>query len=137
MRERGQVSLLIIGFATILLALVAVVVDASQVVLLRRSLASVADGAALAAAQSLAERALYAGEAVDALPIDPRRARQEVVSYLDATGMPLTLVDVSIDGDKVTVAVAAQARLPLVGAVTGDADGTTVTARASARSPIG
>jgi uncharacterized membrane protein len=136
MRERGQISLLIIGFAVILLALVAVVVDASQVVLLRRSLASVADGAALAGAQSLAVHPLYAGEAVGSLPIDAARAQQSVVSYLAATDMDLSLVGVVVDGDRVTVEVAAQARLPLVGIVTTAFDGTVVTARASARSPI-
>lgn len=137
MRERGQISLLIIGFAMILLALVAVVVDASQVVLLRRSLASVADGAALAGAQSLAVHPFYAGQAVGSLPIDAARAQQSVVSYLAATDMDLSLVGVVVDGDRVTVEVAARARLPLVGIVTTAFDGTVVTARASARSPIG
>lgn len=136
MRERGQISLLIIGFATILLALVAVVVDASQVVLLRRSLASVADGAALAGAQSLAVHPLYSGQAVGSLPIDPARAQQSVVSYLASSGMDLSLVDVAVDGDRVTVEVAARAHLPLVGIVTAAFDGTVVSARASARSPI-
>lgn len=137
MSERGHISLLIIGFATILLGLVAVVVDASQVVLLRRSLASVADGAALAGAQSLAVHPLYAGQSVGSLPIDAARARQSVVSYLAATDVDLTAIDVAVDGDRVTVEVASRARLPLVGIVTTAFDGTVVTARASARSPIG
>ncbi len=137
MRERGQISLLVIGFAVILLALVAVVVDASQVVLLRRSLASVADGAALAGAQSLAVHPLYAGQTAGSLPIDPARAQQTVASYVAATGMDVSLLDVVVDGEQVTVAVAAPARLPLVGIVTAAFDGTVVTARASARSPIG
>lgn len=135
-RERGQITLLVIGFAVILLCLVAVVVDASQVVLLRRTLTSVADGAALAAAQSLGEQAFYAGPASQALPIDPAAAHAAVVTHLAGVDLQMRLLEVSVDGDRVTVALAADADLPLVGAVTSAFEGTTVTARASARSPI-
>ena len=139
--ERGHITLLIIGFAAILISLVAVVVDASQVVLLRRTLSSVADGAALAAAQSLAEEAFYTGQAGtgpagDVLPLDPTIAHSVVVDYLAGVDVPLRLLEVTVDDGRVTVAVAATADLPLVGAVTSSFAGTTVTARASARSPI-
>lgn len=133
--ERGQISLLIIGFAVIAISLVAVVVDASHVMLLRRSLSSLADGAALAAAQSVAEDALYSG-AGDFLPLDEPTARAEAQRYLRASPIPVRLVEVDVEGDRVTVVLAAQADLPLVGAVTEDFARTTVTARASARSPI-
>lgn len=134
--ERGHITLLVIGFAVILVSLVAVVVDASQVVLLRRTLSSVADGAALAAAQSLAEEAFYTGQAADMLPVDPTIAHSLVVDYLTGVDVPLRLLEVSVVDDRVTVTVAATADLPLVGAVTSSFEGTTVTARASARSPI-
>jgi uncharacterized membrane protein len=135
--EGGQISLLIIGFAAILLALVAVVVDASQVVLLRRALASVADGAALAAAQSVAERPLYSGLARTSLPLDPAAARAAAVEHVSWVGGEARILAVDVRADTVTVVVAAQADLPLVGQVTEAFDGTTVTATASARSPIG
>ena len=134
--ERGQITLLVIGFAVILISLVAVVVDASQVVLLRRTLSSLADGAALAAAQSLAEQSFYTGQDTDALPLDPSAARAAVVEHLGGVDLDLCLLDVAVVGDRVTVTVSAQADLPLVGAVTSAFEGTTVTARASARSPI-
>lgn len=134
--ERGQITLLVIGFAAILISLVAVVVDASQVVLLRRTLSSVADGAALAAAQGLGEHAFYTGQASEALPLDAAAAHAAVVEHLAGVDLEIRLLEVSVDGDRVTVAVAAQAQLPLVGAVTSAFEGTTVTARASARSPI-
>lgn len=137
MRERGQITLLVIGFAMILLALVAVVIDASQVVLLRRSLASLADGAALTAAQSLSEDALYSGRAGEALPLDEAAARAAVIRYVQRSGVQVREVEVVVVGDRVTVALAARADLPLVGSVTRSFDGTTVAARASARSPIG
>mgnify|MGYP001817412203 FL=1 len=135
--EGGQITLLVIGFAVILLALVAVVVDASQVVLLRRSLSSLADGAALTAAQSLAEGALYSGQAAETLPLDPAGARSAVSAYLSQAGADVVLVEVTVADDTVSVALAARADLPLIGTVTQAFQGTTVTARAAARSPIG
>lgn len=134
--EGGQISLLIIGFAVILLALVAVVVDASQAVLLRRTLASVADGAALAAAQSVAERPLYSGRANTSLPLDPAAARAAAVDYVASVGGDARLLEVAVRADTVTVVVAAQADLALVGQVTQAFDGATVTATASARSAL-
>jgi len=135
--EGGQITLLVIGFAVILLALVAVVVDASQIVLLRRSLSSLADGAALTAAQSLAEGALYSGQAAETLPLDPAGARSAVSAYLSQAGADVVLVEVTVADDSVSVALAARADLPLIGTVTQAFQGTTVTARATARSPIG
>jgi uncharacterized membrane protein len=134
--ERGQITLLVIGFAVILVALVAVVVDASQVVLLRRTLSSLADGAALTAAQSLSEPSLYAGQATASLPLDRAAAHAAVVGYLQGSGLDVTLLRVEVVGDRVTVAVASRADLPLVGSVTSAFQGTTVVATASARSPI-
>jgi hypothetical protein len=135
--EGGQISLLVIGFAVILLALVAVVVDASQAVLLRRTLASLADGAALAAAQSVAERPLYSGSADTSLPLDPAGASAAALEYVASTGGSARLVEVVVRADTVTVVVADEADLPLVGSVTEAFEGATITARASARSPIG
>lgn len=134
--ERGHITLLVIGFAMILISLVAVVVDASQVVLLRRTLSSLADGAALTAAQSLAEQPFYTGQTADVLPLDPAAARAAVVEYLRGSGQDVALLEVGVADDRVTVVVSARAELPLVGAVTSAFDGTTVVARASARSPI-
>lgn len=138
--ERGQITLLVIGFAAILVALVAVVVDASQVMLLRRSLSSLADGAALAGAQAAAERVVYGQGVGETLPIDPAAARAAVVDYLGTSGAAgidgLRLVGVAVDAGRVTVTLAAPADLALVNVVTASQDGTLVTARASATSPI-
>lgn len=134
--ERGQIGLLVIGFAVILLALVAVVIDASQVVLLRRTLASVADSAALASAQSVSERALYRGQAQGWLPLDPQTARAAAIDHVASLDTQARVIDVVVAAESVTVVVAAEANLPLVGQVTEAFDATTVTARATARSPI-
>jgi uncharacterized membrane protein len=138
--EAGQITLLVIGFAAMLVALVAVVVDASQVMLLRRSLSSLADGAALAGAQAASERAVYSEGVGEVLPIDPAAARVAVVDYLRSSGADdidgLRLAAVAVEAGRVTVTLAAPAELALVNVVTASADGTMVTARASATSPI-
>lgn len=50
--ERGQTTLMIVGFAGVLFMLLAVVVDASAAYLQRQGLATIADGAALAGADA-------------------------------------------------------------------------------------
>jgi Flp pilus assembly protein TadG len=137
--EQGQLTLLVIGFAAILLVLVAVVVDASQAVLLRRSLASLADGAALAAVQAASERILYTQGPGATLPLDPAAARAAVVDYLAGTESSITdlrLVDVAVAQGRVTVVLSAPVDLPLTNTVTGQFQGTTVTARAAALAPV-
>jgi Flp pilus assembly protein TadG len=137
--QRGQLTLLVIGFATILLLLVAVVVDASQAVLLRRSLASLADGAALAAVQAASERSLYTEGPGTTLPLDPPATRAAVADYLrrsEGAVDGLRLVEVGVAPGRVSVTLAAPADLPLIGTVTGDFQGTTVTARATATAPV-
>jgi hypothetical protein len=139
--ERGQMMLLVIGFAAILLVLVAVVVDASQAVLLRRTLASLADGAAIAAVQAASEQTLYTEGPGATLPLDPAAARAAVVEHLagsDAADIDgLRLVAVDVQAGRVTVALTAPAHLPLVNGVTGAFEGALVTARASATAPVG
>ena len=59
-RDEGQVTILVIGFVVVALALVAVVVSATQVHLERTRLAALADLAALDAAGRVADAAYYA-----------------------------------------------------------------------------
>ena len=80
-RDEGSVLLLVIGFAGVLLTLVAVVVDVSAVVLAKRSVASAADGAAVSAAQALDLEAVY-GEGLGAqIPLDAGEARARAAAY--------------------------------------------------------
>ncbi len=80
-QDDGSVLLLVIGFAGILLTLVAVVVDVSAVVLAKRGVASAADGAAVSAAQALDLQAAY-GQGLGAqLPLDVGEARARVAAY--------------------------------------------------------
>jgi uncharacterized membrane protein len=78
--DDGSLTVLIIGFTFIAAVLVVIGVDVSKVFLARRALSSVADAAALAAAQEVDRAAVYAGAAGcgGVLPIDPETAGQQV-----------------------------------------------------------
>ena len=121
--ERGQTTVLIVGFAVVLLMAIAVVVDASAAYLQRQGLDTVADGAALrgadAGSRNLEE--LYGGawRRSDRLDQAETVARAAVADYLRATGAhaeyPGLTFDVDFDAgaDSVTVHVDAPLDLPL------------------------
>lgn len=62
-RDEGQVMILVIGFVVVALALIAVVVSATQVHLERTRLASLADLASLAAAEQVSDATYFASTA--------------------------------------------------------------------------
>lgn len=84
--EEGSVALLIIGFALLLLVMVAVVIDASAAYLQRQGLTSIADGAALQGADLGSVSAYTAG-----LPED--RLGQSAAAVHDAVGRYLVAID--------------------------------------------
>lgn len=94
--DGGSALLLIVGFALVLIGLVAVVVDVSTVMLAQRGAASFADGAASAAAQQLDEAGLGATATVT--------ATRQVRLPLRAPGGPVST----------TVTVVATVRSPVV-----------------------
>jgi len=74
--------LLVIGFLAIILIVIAVVTDVSAVFLQRRSLASIADGAALAGSQAVDLSAYYRQGASAGLSPEPARVRSVVLEYV-------------------------------------------------------
>lgn len=140
--------MLIIGYALIAIALVVVAVDASAFFLAERSLAALADGAAVAGTHAEDEGALYGGGAPAAgdLPLLGEQVQREVAAYLAArdatTAYPnLKLAEASTDGVTVTVTLTEDKPLPFLGLVsqlTGAFPGGTarVAATANARAPI-
>ena len=86
--ERGQTTVLIVGFAVVLMMAVAMVVNASAAYLQRQSLDNLADGAALMAADAGAEGDdVYAGGLDDdRLELLAAAARRAVDDYLAGTG---------------------------------------------------
>lgn len=115
--QGGQVSLLIIGFAVVLVMMVGVVVDASSAYLRRQGLDSLADGAALAAADGVQGEQVYTSGIAEHALVDATSARRYVSAYLSAVGArrryPGLVYSVDVAGDTVEVRVAAPLRLPI------------------------
>jgi hypothetical protein len=132
--ERGQTTLLIIGFAIVLAMAMGVVVDSSAAYLQRQSLSTLADGAALSAADQVQGGGVYDGGLGEAVPIDPAVARATVAAYLRDLGAyadhPGLGFDVTVRDRAVLVRLSAPLDLPIT--VEGVTD-TTVSATGSAR----
>jgi hypothetical protein len=118
--ERGTALLLIIGFAVVLLMVAAVVTDASAAYLRRQGLDTLADGAALTAADAGASGAEAYADGLDRdLHLDPGRARAAALDYLRRVHayvrFPALTARVTVDvaSRRVTVIIRAPLRLPL------------------------
>jgi len=115
-RERGQTSLLIIGFAIVILLMVVVVVDASAAYLRRQGLDTLADGAALAAADGVQESSVYTQGLGERAQLDPAIARAYAAEYLAASGAARKYgglsYSVSTTTDSVVVRITAPLELP-------------------------
>jgi uncharacterized membrane protein len=132
--DDGQLLILIAFFGVVLILFVAVVVDVSAAFLARRGLASEADGAALAAAQSVDKPAFYAGNAGDVLPLGD--VAQAVDDYVAANFPDTEVVAVDLVDAGTSVTVTLRKHLPLPLAPPGYDDGVDVTATATARLPL-
>ena len=113
-RDEGSVLLLVLGFAGILLTLVAVVADVSAVVLAKRSVASAADGAAVSAAQALDLDAVHDGGLGTQLPLSAGEASARVADHealvrLQQPGLRLVL---RLEGRTAVVTGSRTVRLP-------------------------
>lgn len=132
--ERGQASVLIIGFAVVLVLATGVVVDASAAYLQRQALDTLADGAALSAADQVQGRDSYENPLGPEVPIDAETARRTVASYLHDIGAyaahPGLRHQVWVRDREVVVRVQAPLDLPIT--VDGVTD-TTVSATAAAQ----
>ncbi|HEX4687858.1 MAG TPA: pilus assembly protein TadG-related protein [Nocardioides sp.] len=118
--ERGTVTMLIVGLAVVLLMMTAVVTDASAAYLQRQGLDTIADGAALTAADAGASGDEAYGVGLDTdLRLDAGIARAAVGDYLRRVGAyaryPGLTARVSVDAatQRVIVEVRAPIHLPL------------------------
>lgn len=119
--ERGQASILIIGFAGLIAMVIALVVDATAAYLQRQGLDSLADGAALHGADlgATGEEVYGGGVPAEQLSLTQGRARAAVASYLTKTGAyeryPGLTYAVSVDPatQRVEVRLRAPVDLPL------------------------
>ncbi|MBA2956120.1 hypothetical protein GON03_17400 [Nocardioides sp. MAH-18] len=136
--ECGQATLLIVGLAVVLLMTVAAVVDISAAYLRRQGLDTVADGAALQAADlgATGEEVYGGGVPEGRLELSADAVRRSIRDYLVASGAYASYpglsftVDVDPSTSSVTVHVTAPLDLPL--AVPGSPEAATIGATGSA-----
>lgn len=125
--ERGQVTAMLVIFATILLLAIAAVTDISAAYLRRQAVTNLADGAALAATEAAAASGVYGDPDAEYVGLDPEAAAHAVEQYLASTGAyadyPGLRVAVSITGYTVQVALTVPFDLPVpVPGVSGTVD---------------
>lgn len=117
--EQGQATVIIVGFAVLLLLLIAMVIDASAAFRHRQTLTNLADGAALSGADAGATgRDVYTGGIGEQpLAVTAAAARTGVHEYLTRTGAfrdhPGLTYTVRVTGTEVVVAISAPLELPL------------------------
>lgn len=140
--DRGQVTLLTIGYAVIALLLVTVVVNLSRVFLAQRALDSAADEAALAGVQTVQTGRYYGEGAGRQLPLAGEAVRSAVEKHLRASAAGRTCDAFALDGVRsttttVTVRVSCRVRIPFANVVSARyADGVPITGVATARQTV-
>ena len=87
-RERGQISLLILGFTVIALMLIVVGVNVTAVQLARSRLLDAADGAALDAADALDDHSAYGAGLRSAVAITDGSVHDSAEAYLSVQPQP-------------------------------------------------
>ena len=129
--DEGLIAILVFGLMSLVLAMMVLVINISAVIIARRNLVSVADGAAVAAAQRIDLAAFYAGDGDGAIPLDPD-AVDEVRNEFGKAG-DVFEITLSPDATTVTVRVRRDADLPFGAFGFTDVE---VDARATARTPL-
>lgn len=139
--DEGQLLLLVLAYAVIAGLLITVVVNVSKAYLYRRALVAAVDGAALTAANQPDLDRLYSGGA-EVLPLSEVGARSAVRQYVRDADLAhrfdgFQVLDVSTDGQTVTVRLGSVARMPFINVLSSTyADGYPIEATARARSPL-
>jgi len=143
-RERGQISVLILGFTVIALMLIIGGVDVTAVQLARVRLLDAADSAALDASDALDSGAAYGGGLRSAIEISDASVRESAALYLAAAPRPRgisswVLVDGtgSPDGQTAVIRLRGTADIPIAAKVVAAFGGSVdITVESRARSAI-
>ena len=135
--EGGTVLTYAIGGVILVLSVVLVLADTSSLFMRRAALMTVADDAAIAAANAIDIDAIYAQGVGDALVLDPVLARAYAQAQIDGTHdarlRDVRLDDVTVSSNAVEVTVSA-AVPSAIGAITGNRT-VRIRARTSASTP--
>lgn len=143
-RERGQISLLILGFTVIALMLIIGAVDVTAVQLARARLLDAADGAALDASDALDNGSAYGGSLRSAIAITDGSVRQSAAQYLAVQPRPhgisswvLTDDTGSPDGQTAVIRLRGTADIPIAASVVAAFGGSVnITVESRARSGL-
>jgi hypothetical protein len=143
-RERGQISLLIIGFTLIALMLIVGAVDVTAVQLARTRLLDAADAAALDASDAMDNGSAYRGGLQSAISLTDASVRRSAMGYLaveprphgisswvmaDGTGSP--------DGQTAVIRLRGTADIPIAASVMAAFGGSVnITVESRARSVV-
>ena len=143
-RERGQISLLILGFTLVALMLIIGAVDVTAVQLARARLLDAADGAALDASGALDNGSGYGGGLRSAISITDASVRQSAAKYLAVAPRPhgisswvLTDGTGSPDGQTAVIRLRGTADIPIAASVVSAFGGSVeITVESRARSGL-
>lgn len=115
--DRGSVTIWVLGLSMLLLVFGGLALDYWRALALQRELASVADSAAIAGASGIDEE-IYrsSGEVV----LDSGRARGLVLAAVEWQDVEVVAADVAVEPDVVTVTLAAEVDLGLLGVFVGN-----------------
>lgn len=124
--DQGSVTVLILGFALVLILAIVGISAVSEVYLTRRSLAALSDDAALAGAQSLDQASVVVGEPGTRRRLDTAAVREAVAANLGQAGAGdlagFSWSATTADGDTtVVVTVRARSRIGIASALFGTA----------------
>ena len=141
-RDDGQVTILVIGFAVVLLLLTVVVMGVTAVYVGERKLQVLADNAALAAADTFVALEPGTGGAPPVTVLDDDAVAGAATAYLDTVsawagppGLALAAPTGSPDGRTAEVTLAAVVHPPVVNLLV--PDGIPITATSEARARLG
>lgn len=113
--ERGQTTILVLGLAVIIMAVAGVAVDGTRAFLMRRTMQSSADAAALAGASSLDSGAYY-GSGGRRITVDPDAAGRTAANLVAERGLTVG-TDVIASTDRVRVVLRGRVPTTFLGLV--------------------
>ncbi|USQ78843.1 pilus assembly protein TadG-related protein [Ornithinimicrobium faecis] len=143
-RESGQISVLLIGMASIALLLILGVVGATSVQLSRIHLLDAADAAALAAADAVDEETLYAVGLGDGVPLTTQGVAGAAQEHLARQPMPDRVLGWEVaegtgttDARTAVVRLTGEAEIPLISGILRQLGGSvSITVESRARSEL-
>ncbi len=143
-RDRGQVSILILGLLGVVLLLVIGGVDVTAAQIARARLLDASDSAALEAANALDEAAAYSGGIGDSVVVSNSTVERAVAENLGARPMPYGISAWQVargtgttDGRTAVVVLRGTAELPMTGGLLAALGrSVTITVESRARAPL-